>query len=125
MSSRQAEVLVVDDDANLLTLLVDTLKAIGYSATGVSGGRKALEILADRAFDLLITDIKMPDMDGIQLLKRVRATYTNLPVLFITGVSLPDTFAQASPDGLLMKPFRISHIEELIEKTLAASIPGR
>lgn len=125
MENPTYDVLVVDDDANLLTLLVDTLTAIGYRATGASGGLRALELLAERAFDLMITDIKMPDLDGIQLLKRVRAAYADLPVLFITGVSLPETFAQASPDGLLMKPFRISQIEELIEKTLAESVDSR
>jgi DNA-binding NtrC family response regulator len=118
MENPKAEILVVDDDASLLSLLVDTLTAIGYKATGVNGGIRALEALAESAYDLLITDIKMPDLDGVQLLERVRGLYANLPVLFITGVSLPETFAQASPDGVLMKPFRISHIEELIEKTL-------
>ena len=121
MESQRAHILVVDDDASLLNLLVDTLTAIGYKATGVNGGARALEALSERSFDLLVTDIRMPEIDGLQLLEKVRNLYSNLPVLFITGVSLPETFAQASPDGVLMKPFRISHIEELIEKTLAGA----
>jgi DNA-binding NtrC family response regulator len=116
----KAKVLVVDDDPQLLSLLVDTLTAIGYSAVGAPGGLDALQILKDHKFDLLVTDIKMPNLDGIQLLKRVRRFYSELPVLFITGVATPDIINRAAPDGFLAKPFRITHIEEMIERTLRA-----
>jgi len=112
------QVLVVDDDVNLLNLLVDTLTTIGYSATGVGGGIEALEILQKRDFDLMITDIKMPDLDGMSLLKKVRRLYPKMPVLFITGVASNEVIGRATADGFLAKPFRIAHIEKLIEDTL-------
>ncbi len=115
---KKAEVLVVDDDVNLLDLLVDTLTTIGYSATGVGGGLEALQLLQKRDFDLMITDIKMPDLDGIGLLKKVRRLYPKMPVLFITGVASSEVIGRATADGFLAKPFRISHIEKLIEDTL-------
>ncbi len=118
MTTCKAKILVVDDDATLLGLLVDTLSAIGYTAIGVAGGIEALEILRQQCFDLLITDIKMPGMDGITLSKKIRRHYPGLPILFITGVASPEIIGRASPDGFLAKPFRINHIEELIENTL-------
>lgn len=117
-TKNKTKILVVDDDRNLLDLLVDTLEAIGYQPIPAPGGVEALERLSDEKFDLIITDIKMPDIDGIQLLKKVRRYYPELPVLFITGVTAPEIIARALPDGVLAKPFRISHIEELIENTL-------
>ncbi|MEW6050872.1 MAG: response regulator [Candidatus Zixiibacteriota bacterium] len=114
----KAHVLVVDDDLNLLNLLVDTLQALGYRTTAAHGGVKALELLKEQVFELMVTDIKMPDLDGIQLLKRVRRHYPEMPVLFISGFATPQMIGQASPDGFLAKPFRISHIEALIEATL-------
>lgn len=121
MEGIRAKILVVDDDATLLSLLIDTLSAIGYNATGASSGARALELLAESGFDLMITDIRMPQMDGLRLRDRVRRLYPEMPVLFVTGVALPDIIAQASPDGVLEKPFRISRIEALIESALAST----
>jgi len=66
----------------------------------------------------MISDIRMPDLDGISLLRRVRTHYPDLPVLLITGYGAPEVIGRASPDGFLAKPFRISHMEQLIEDVL-------
>ena len=118
MQKPKATILVVDDNATMRDLLVDTLDAIGYVPTGASDGSEALQKLKEQKFDLMITDIMMPGIDGIALLKEVRKDYPNLPVLFITGVASPEVVDRASPDGFLAKPFRISHIEQLIKDTL-------
>ena len=118
MQKPKATILVVEDNATMRDLLVDTLDAIGYRATEASDGSEALQKLKEQKFDLIITDIMMPGIDGVALLKKVRKDYPNLPVLFITGVATPEVVERASPDGFLAKPFRISHIEELIEDTL-------
>ena len=119
MNQTKAEILVVDDDVTLCELLVDTLEAIGYRATAAKDGIEALQKLKESKYDLMISDIKMPGIDGIALLKKVRRNYPDLPVLFITGVASPEIIGRASPDGFLAKPFRISHIEELIEDALS------
>lgn len=119
MHESRARILVVDDDANLLNLLVDTLSGVGYQAMGVPDSVTALERLKNETFDLMISDIKMSGMDGIGLLKRVRRYYPRMPVLLITGYPSAEMIGRASADGFLAKPFRISHIEELIESTLA------
>lgn len=119
MSQPKGRVLVVDDDPMLLSLLVDTLQTIGYEVVGAPGGVAALDQLARDRFDLMVTDIKMPDIDGIQLLKMARHHYAGMPVLFITAYASPQMIGDAAPDGFLAKPFRIQHIEALIERTLA------
>mgnify|MGYP006280329983 CR=1 FL=1 len=111
-------ILVVDDDDQLLELLVDTLDAVGYQVEGAGDGIEALDKLKEGRYHLMITDIRMPGMDGITLLKKTRRYYPDLPVLFITGYGTPEVIGRASPDGFLAKPFRIGHIEELIERTL-------
>lgn len=118
MPESQAHILVVDDDPLLRELLQDTLDTIGYTAEVASDGHEALDRLNQSRFDLVITDIKMPGMDGITLHKRIRRLYPDMPVLFITGVTSPEVIGQASPAGFLAKPFRISHMEELIREAL-------
>ena len=119
----KGKILIVDDDPVLLDLLADTLKAIGYQTVAATDGSEALTQLREHdqgTFDILITDIKMPNMSGLTLLKKIRRLYPDLPVLFITGVVSEETMAAASPDGFLAKPFRIARLEEMIENTLAA-----
>lgn len=118
ITGRPARILVVDDDPLLLELLTDTLTAVGYEAAPASDGAIALDMLQTEPYDLMITDIKMPGIDGLQLLRRVRRHYPKMPVLFITGVASPEVIGSAEPDGLLAKPFRISRIEEMIRQTL-------
>lgn len=113
-----AKILVVDDDTHLRELLIDTLDAIGYCASGASDGIEAFQKLREEKIDLVISDIKMSGIDGLTLLKKVRRHYPTLPVLFIIGVASPEVIGRASPDGFLAKPFRISHLEQLIEDAL-------
>ncbi len=114
-----AKILVVDDDPLLLDLLLETLQTIGYDPTGASGGAEALELLGQEIFELVVSDIKMPGMSGIDLGRQVRQTYPNIPIIFITGVYDPEHLQQFKPDGFLAKPFRINQIEQLIESTLS------
>ncbi len=112
------KILVVDDDPALRELLMDTLNSLGYRSDSAIDGIDALEKLERSKYDLMISDIKMPNIDGLALLKKVRRYYPKLPVLFITGVTSPDIIGRATPDGFLAKPFRISHMEQLIEEAL-------
>lgn len=123
----KARILIVDDDPALRSLLVDTLSGLGYDPTPATDGADALSLLRDPEvlpFDLLITDIKMPNIDGLTLLKKIRRTYPALPVMFITGMVSEETMAAASPDGYLSKPFRIARLEELIKNAMAAKQSG-
>ncbi len=122
MTDYKGKILVVDDDPTLLHILVDTLTALGYQTVSAEDGIAALDMLQSEygdSFDLMITDIRMPNMDGVTLLKRVRRYYPAMPVLFISGAATENMIMEASPDGYLSKPFRISRLEDLIEKAIA------
>ncbi|HIR22167.1 MAG TPA: response regulator transcription factor [Candidatus Scatosoma pullicola] len=79
-------ILVAEDDRDLNGTLVSALLREGYEAEGVADGEKALEVLSEKKFDMLIADIMMPVMDGFALAERVRETDKQLPVLFLTAL---------------------------------------
>lgn len=116
-------VLVVDDDPMLRDLLVQTLTAIGHESVSAVDGLDALEQMKKRTFDVVISDIKMPNMDGLQLLKEIRESHASTPVLFISGYATSEMIQLAQPDGFLTKPFRIHQVEDMIEKVTSPSYP--
>lgn len=115
------EILVVDDDDRIRSLLMDTLSALGYDALGAKDGEEALSLLETEKFDLVIADVRMPKISGLSLLKSIKSKNPLLPVLIITGYNFTYTKDQAmegGADGFLAKPFRIGKIEELMRKAL-------
>ncbi len=125
MNKSTARILVVDDDSRLLGLLTETLSSIGYTAEDARSAKEALVKLAESKFHLIITDIKMPEMDGLSLLERIRKNYPGLPVIFITGLPRTDIVLAVNPEGILSKPFRISNLEDLIERALESKLSGK
>ena len=81
---RQRSIALVDDDRNILTTLSIALQAEGYATRVYSDGEAALKALLENPPDLAVFDIKMPRMDGMELLRRLRAT-SELPVIFLTS----------------------------------------
>jgi two-component system, OmpR family, response regulator len=78
-------VLVVDDDARLYELLASYLEQNGMSPAHASSGRRALDLLEREAFDAVLLDVMMPEMDGLGVLSRVRARWPSLPVIMLTA----------------------------------------
>lgn len=113
------KILVVDDDPLLLDLLLETLSSIGYEAVGAPDAAVALGKLSRTRFSLVITDIKMPGMNGLELSRRIKAEYPGLPVILISGVFSADILKGSDADGILTKPFRIGHVEDMIARTVA------
>lgn len=123
MSAEISKVLVVDDDPNLTDLLVDTLSAIGYEPHSAGSAHEALDVLAKMPIDLVISDINMPEMSGIELLQEIKKKNRRLPVMLITGIGSDGIKAQAyskGADGFLAKPFRIGTMESEIGKMLSS-----
>jgi len=115
-------VLVVDDDPNLTDLLVDTLAAIGYGAFAAESAKTALKIMAREQIDLVVSDINMPEMSGIELLEEIKKNNHQLPVMLITGIgsdSIKNRAYASGADGFLAKPFRIGIIESEISRMLS------
>ena len=114
--------LIVDDDPRIRGLLTEALGALGYATSQASNGREALEIVCDQEFDCVITDIRMPEVDGLTLLQSLKAQRPEMPVVMITAFAIPQHKAEAvesGADGFLMKPFRLSKIEDVLTRVLA------
>ena len=114
-------VLVVDDEPDVVSTLIESLEALGYQANGASNGVEGLQKLADNKYDLVITDIRMPHKNGIELLKDVKKKYKHTKVVIITGYTLaypPEQAEREGADGYIAKPFRINQIDDLLAKLL-------
>ena len=86
--TRQKKILVVDDEPAIVSTLKDSLEALGYQSVGASNGKEALQLVDKDAFDLVITDIRMPEKSGIDLLHQLKERHPELPVVIITGYPL-------------------------------------
>jgi DNA-binding NtrC family response regulator len=114
-------ILVADDDPEILTLLEDILTDSGYQATTVKWGNEAYRILKEGGVDLLLTDLRMPDLDGFQLLELMRDEQPDLPVLVITGSTSTQDAVRAIKHGALdyvEKPFDVDAIRLTIDKAM-------
>ncbi len=122
------QVLVVDDDADLLRLLSMRLAAAGYRVSGVDSAERALASLALERPQLVISDVQLPGMDGLQLFQRIRDAHPALPVILLTAHgSIPDAVA-ATAQGVftyLTKPFDGKQLLEEVAKALAVAPPAR
>ena len=78
-------VLIVDDEDDFRETIVKRLNARKLKAEGASGGRKALEMLKEKEFDVMVLDVKMPDMDGIETLRHVKKLTPDVEVIMLTG----------------------------------------
>jgi DNA-binding NtrC family response regulator len=92
-------ILVVDDDCQIADMLKDYLVGRGYAVTAVYGGREALEAFSNGNFQIVIVDMKMPDVDGMAVLKSVRKTDQAAVVIMITGYASTDSAVEAINHG--------------------------
>jgi two-component system, OmpR family, response regulator len=115
-----AKILIVDDNGDLRTLLGLCFLRCGHSIVVASNGAAALECLAVHAPDLLVTDVNMPVMDGLELLRRLRADgQHDLPVILFSARSdLCAPAAAAGADAFLVKPVPLRELAEAGERLL-------
>jgi excisionase family DNA binding protein len=114
-------VLVVDDEASIRDLLSKTLALAEYDVDLAPDGRTALERLRVIPYDLLITDLKMPGVDGLAVIREARRLKTDLPVIIITGYSTEASAIEAvnlGVSGYLTKPFRVPRVLAAAAKAL-------
>src|SRR3989454_1153645 len=118
----QERILVVDDDEGLLRLLTMRLSAMGFDVTTCTTCEEALAVAKREVFDLALTDLRLPDRDGLTVLEELRLIHPNLPVLLLTAHgSIPSAVEamQKGAFGYLTKPFDDKELMATLEKALA------
>ena len=114
-------ILVVDDEASIRDLLSKTLALAEYDVDLAPDGRTALDRLRVMPYDLLITDLKMPGVDGLTVIREARRLRTDIPVIIITGFSTEASAIEAvnlGVSGYLTKPFRVPRVLAAAAKAL-------
>jgi DNA-binding NtrC family response regulator len=120
--SKQIRVLIVDDDLSILEVLEARLTAAGFKAHKATSGSNALELLNIFPIDILVSDIKMPEMSGLELLDKTRTIFPQLPVIFLTAYgTIPDAVdaVKAGAVDYLTKPFDGKELVWKIEQIIA------
>ncbi|MFW5451299.1 MAG: response regulator [Methylophagaceae bacterium] len=118
-----ATILAVDDSASMRQMVAFTLKGAGHTVTDAADGQQALNIAKTKSFDLVLTDINMPIMDGITLTKELRAlpAYRFTPILVLTteaGMDKKQQGRAAGATGWLVKPFNPDQLLATVRKVL-------
>lgn len=108
MKKTLTDVLIVDDDDDFRRLLLQRLTRGGFAAEAVASGLEALDTIQRRQFDVVVSDVLMPEMSGIELLKRLKASFAETEVILLTGQGTIESAVQAIQLGAfnyLQKPF--------------------
>ena len=117
------KILLAEDDNDMRGFLLRALERAGHEVTACPDGSAAYDYLRETPFDLLLTDIVMPEMDGIELARRAADLDPDLKVMFITGFAAvalaPDSHAPKDAK-ILSKPFHLRELEAEVEKMIAA-----
>jgi len=116
---RKTEILVVDDEAVVRAGISRVLEREGLPIHTAADGSEALEIMANQSIQIVLLDIKMPGMDGMEVLKHLRATYPETVVIMITGHPTIQSAVECTKLGAmdyLVKPFRVDELESLLRK---------
>lgn len=121
--SLKHKILIIDDEPDIVEVLVARLEAMGFQAVGYTKARKALDELKKDTFSVLITDLKMPEMDGMEVLKEAKKIDPDIEVIIFTAYGSIEGAVQAIKEGAhdyLVKPFEaielVAKIEKAIEK---------
>ena len=115
-------ILVVDDEKHIRDGLVLALQMEGYEGLQAEDGQQAWQLITEKSIDLVITDLRMPKMSGLDLLKKIYSTYPTIPVIVLTGHGTIEEAVDAMQNGavdFLTKPVNINHLSVLIKKSLS------
>jgi DNA-binding NtrC family response regulator len=115
------KILVVDDSPQISKAVSDLLGASGYAVRTAPSGERALQILETATFDLIITDLKMTGMTGIDLAKKVQEKVPGVPIVILTGFGDMDSVISALRLGVadyLKKPFSIDEVLSVVEREI-------
>ena len=121
VSRHKPKVLVVDDDAKLAANLMEYLSRLGYRAEAAHNGKEALELYAQGDFTVVVTDLMMPEMGGMELLSSIRKLDPDALVIMLTGYGTIESAVNAIKAGAfdyITKPLKLQEIEVTIQRAL-------
>jgi DNA-binding NtrC family response regulator len=113
------KILVVDDDKDMLETVIDILKALNYEVIGTNDPKEVLDIIENNEINILLSDIKMPEITGLDLTKMVKKNYPEMIVILMTGFGDAYTAQDAlmaGADEYITKPFKKNEIELVVER---------
>jgi two-component system cell cycle response regulator len=118
---RKLHILAVDDDQDIREILQEILTNLGHTSVSAEDGLDALEKLTDHHFDIVITDLKMPHMDGIELIKRIKADFEDVDVIAVTLYETDYSYTEVIEVGasdFIAKPFNVNELEAKINRII-------
>lgn len=121
---KKRNIVIVDDDKTLCSIFQEGLSASGYDCDTVSNGNSALELLGKKDFDVMVTDIIMPGMDGLELTYKAKQIRPDMAVIVMTGFQQEESYDRAIGIGasdFIKKPFAINELAIRIERVLRDS----
>ena len=121
MSLDKPKVLAIDDEPKMLSLVERALSRMDFEVASAASGEQGLAQYAADAFDLVLLDIVMPEMDGIEVLEHLRAQDAEVPVIIMSGHSSIDSAVRAMKAGAedyLTKPLDLEHLEVVLTRAL-------
>lgn len=115
-------IIIIDDELLIRDLLYDFFAEKNWQVTVAESGSKSLEILKSRSYDVALVDIKMPEMDGLEFIRKLRDLYPAMPVVLMTGFPSVETAIEGirlRVDDYFVKPFNINKLYKRLEQIAA------
>jgi CheY-like chemotaxis protein/anti-sigma regulatory factor (Ser/Thr protein kinase) len=119
----KGNILLIDDDESILRLLSKILIAEGHEVTTVMSGSEAIELFRDKQFNLVITDMYMPELDGLDVIRNLKDINLNTPIIVLTAAGSVGNVVQSLKLGAfnyMTKPFNVADVCEIVQKALGA-----
>ena len=119
MSSEKV-ILCVDDESDILELFIDEFTECGYKVLQASNGVEAFKVFEENEIDCIVSDIRMPGGDGVQLVKSVKGTHSPVPIFLVTGFSdyTSEELIGLGVNAVIFKPFDLEEVVEMVKKAV-------
>ena len=121
------KILIADDERTILLMIQRLLNEQGHETCEASNGLAALQLFQTQFFDLVISDLRMPRMDGVSFLHEVKSLDPNVPIIVLTAYATPEILAEANERHAftyLPKPFHPETLLQTVSGLLSAAVPG-
>jgi len=117
---RKYKVLLAEDELSVNRLLQRYLQMIGLEVVAATNGRQALDLYRSEAPDLLVSDVDMPEMSGLQLLSSIRATDRRIPAILLSGLGDPEAGRERRDYRFMAKPVSLADLRQEIQLAMAS-----